>query len=95
MNPRSIASRLWTMAKAVLLIAGAGFVGCRISGGVDMDEITTSYKGFSIRRTKIEDDSHVFVVHVASDDVKRSQTIGKVIVVSPNNYEEAITLAKR
>lgn len=64
-------------------------------GGVDMDEITTSYKGFSIRRTKIEDDLHVFVVHVASDDVKRSQTIGKVIVVSPNNYEEAITLAKR
>jgi hypothetical protein len=55
-----------------------------------MAEVTTSYKGFNISHVNIEDDSHVFVVRVASDDVKRSQKIGKLIVVSPNNYDEAI-----
>jgi hypothetical protein len=55
-----------------------------------MDEVTTTYKGFRISHSNIENDSHVFVVNVASDDAKQRD----VIFVSTNNYEEAVSLAK-
>jgi hypothetical protein len=55
-----------------------------------MDEVTTTYKGFRISHSNIENDSHVFVVDLASDDVEQR----KLIFVSTNNYEEAVGLAK-
>ncbi len=57
---------------------------------VEMDEVTTTYRGFRISHSNIENDSHVFVVDLASDDAEQR----KLIFVSTNNYEEAIGLAK-
>jgi hypothetical protein len=55
-----------------------------------MDEVTTTYKGFRISHSKIENASHVFVVDLASDAAEQR----KLIFVSTNNYEEAVSLAK-
>ncbi len=55
-----------------------------------MDDVTTTYKGFRISHSSIENDSHVFVVSVASDNAMQRN----LIFVSTNNYEEAVSLAK-
>jgi hypothetical protein len=62
----------------------------RFGRAVEMDEVTTTYKGFRISHSNVENDSHVFVVDLASDDAGQRRRI----FVSTNNYEEAIGLAK-
>jgi hypothetical protein len=62
----------------------------RFGRDIEMDEVTTTYKGFRISHSNAENDSHVFVVDVASDDADQR----KLIFVSTNNYEEAVSLAK-
>jgi hypothetical protein len=62
----------------------------RFGRAIEMSEVTTTYKGFRISHSSVENDSHVFVVDLASDDAEQR----KLIFVSTNNYEEAVSLAK-
>jgi hypothetical protein len=62
----------------------------RFGRAIEMNEVTTTYKGFRISHSNIENDSHVFVVDVASDNAEQR----KLIFVSTSNYDEAVGLAK-
>lgn len=59
-----------------------------------MQELTTIYKGFCLKHPEVPENTHLFVVHLSSAQVRRSGWT-PTMVVSPNSFEEAIAAAKR